>query len=61
MPLLKSDIVDLAEPLLEAFVDTTSYRAAFGGLHFLQNRTRPDIAVAVGLLGRRSINPSVQA
>ena len=37
--------------------DTTEYRRAIGGLRWLADATRPDIAFATGLLGRFSATP----
>ena len=37
--------------------DSREYRSAIGGLHWLADATRPDIAFATGLLGRFSETP----
>ena len=40
--------------------DSREYRSAIGGLRWLADATRPDIAFATGLLGRFSETPGEQ-
>lgn len=59
-PLLKSDVV-YCEQSSHLFEDLRTYKAVIGGLLFLAQRTRPDIASSVGLLARMASSPTVQA
>jgi hypothetical protein len=54
------DIEEIAKDKID-FEDKQRYQSAIGGLIYLANSYRPDIATAVGILSSFNVKPNVSA